>query len=257
MHFTRRCPNWGVIKNILIVILVVLEIATFMAFNNKYSKLQRDNMDLESIINNQLSIIQGLNVKNNDLDKRNNELNNQTSDLNDKNNDLNNQLLQLEESNEQLLNENEKLLEEKTKLENEISSLKTQSSTDHRDFKSYMGYTAITNKASKQWMLQTQATTDEDGIRCIDGRPLVAVGTGWGLSVGDYATVTCANGNSFDVVIGDIKDDKHTLADNKTTASNGCRCEFIVDMDNLNSSVKKRGSVAILQKYSGYVVDIK
>ena len=125
-----------------------------------------------------------------------------------------------------------------------------------RDFKSYMPYTAITNKSSKQYKLQQQATTDSNGIRCIDSRPMVAVGTGWGLKVGDIALVTCENGNSFEVVIGDIKADKHTDAENKTTTSNGCRCEFIVDLKNLNQTVKSRGNVAVLEKYNGYVTNI-
>ena len=120
-----------------------------------------------------------------------------------------------------------------------------------------MSYKAITNQLSKQWALQQQATTNENGFRCIDGKPLVAVGTGWGLSVGDSAIVYCDNGNSFEVVIGDIKADIHTLLDNKTTASNNCRCEFIVDMSSLNSTVKRRGNVSVLQEYSGYVIDIK
>lgn len=129
--------------------------------------------------------------------------------------------------------------------------------TNNYDFKSYMPYTAITSRVSKQWELQQNAYTDENGFRCINGLPLVAVGTGWGLSVGDSATVTCDNGNSFKVVIGDIKADIHTLTDNKTTASNNCRCEFIVDMNVLNTTVKRLGNVSVLEQYSGYVIDIK
>ena len=236
MHFTRRCPKVGTIKNILIIILVIFEVYMLIMFNNKYSKLENVNNSLESTINNQINIIK---------------------DLNTKNNNLNNKVTQLEEDTTQLKKEKDQLLEEKTKLENEISSLKNQPQTSHRDFKSYMSYTAITNKSSKQWILQQQATTDGNGFRCIDGLPLVAIGTGWGLSVGDYATVICDNGNVFDVVIGDIKSDVHTLEDNKTTTSNGCRCEFIVDMGSLNHSVRNRGSVSVLQEYSGYVVDIQ
>lgn len=127
---------------------------------------------------------------------------------------------------------------------------------NHNDFKSYMSYTAITDKTSAQWQIQQRAYTNEDGIRCIDGVPLVAVGTGWGLSVGDSAIVTCDNGNSFRVIIGDIKADIHTMADNKTTAANNCRCEFIVDVNALNKTVKKLGNISALKQYSGYVVSI-
>lgn len=125
------------------------------------------------------------------------------------------------------------------------------------DFKSYMPYTAITNKASKQYKLQQQAYTDKNGLRCIDGRPMVAVGTGWGLSVGDMALVTCENGNSFEVIIGDIKADVDTNSDNKTTTSNNCRCEFIVDMGELNSTVKRSGNMAVFEEYNGYVINVQ
>lgn len=134
--------------------------------------------------------------------------------------------------------------------------LNAETGMNRKDFKSYMSYTAITNKTSAQWQLQQRAHTNRDGIRCIDGVPLVAVGTGWGLSVGDSAIVTCDNGNSFRVVIGDIKADIHTMSDNKTTAANNCRCEFIVDVNALNKTVKKLGNISALEKYSGYVISI-
>jgi hypothetical protein len=240
MHLTRRCLNRGIIKNILIIILVVFEVTILVVFNNKCDKLKNTNIELESMIQNQSNTIE---------------------DLNTQDNDLNNRVLQLEENNSQLTEEKTKLLEDKANLEWEISSLKTEPQImpqiNYKDFKSYMSYTAITNRSSRQWALQQQAATNENGFRCIDGRPLVAVGTGWGLSVGDRAVVYCDGGNSFEVIIGDIKADIHTLSDNKTTASNNCRCEFIVDMGGLNKTVKSRGNVSALQEYSGYVVDIK
>lgn len=240
MHATRRYLNRGVIKNILIIILVLFEVAIFIVFNNKCSQLKNINNELETTIDDQTNIIK---------------------DLNAQNNDLNNRVLQLEEKNSLLTEEKNTLLEDKASLEWELSSLKTDPQiipqTNYKDFKSYMSYKTITNSSSKQYALQQQATTNENGFRCIDGKPLVAVGTGWGLSVGDSAVVYCDNGNSFEVVIGDIKADIHTLSDNKTTASNNCRCEFIVDMSNLNPTVKRRGNVSVLQEYSGYVVNIK
>ena len=120
-----------------------------------------------------------------------------------------------------------------------------------------MSYTAITNKSSSQWKLQQRAYTDENGFRCIDGYPLVAIGTGWGCWVGDTILITCENGNSFKAIVGDIKADRHTTEDNKTTLSNNCRCEFIIDSSALHPSVKSAGNVAVLQQYSGYVVNIQ
>lgn len=236
MRFTLRCPNKGIIKNTLIIILIAFEVAIFVVFSNKCDQLKNTNTELKSTIQNQINTIKDLNIQNNDL---------------------NNRVLQLEEESGMLTEEKNKLLKDKENLESEISSLKIKPQTNYKDFKSYMSYTAITNQSSKQWALQQQAITNDNGFRCIDGKPLVAVGTGWGLSVGDHAVVYCDGGNNFEVIIGDIKADIHTLSDNKTTASNNCRCEFIVDMSSLNPTVKSRGSVSVLQKYSGYVVDIK
>ena len=236
MRLTRRPISLGVIKNILIIILVVFEIVILTVCNNKSNQLKHTNNQLESTINYQINTIQNLTT--------------QTEALN-------NRVLQLEKENSALVQENMQLIDEKAKLEEELSSINTVTQENKNDFKSYMNYTAITNRLSKQWELQKQATTNENGLRCINGVPLVAVGTGWGLDVGDYAVVYCDNGNNFDVVIGDIKADIHTMSDNKTTSANNCKCEFIVDINQLNQSVKKRGDVSVLQEYSGYVVDIK
>jgi predicted RNase H-like nuclease (RuvC/YqgF family) len=174
-----------------------------------------------------------------------NQQTNTITDLEDKNTNLSTHLTQLEAEN--------KKLKEDNKSKNKTPEI---AQISKRDFKSYMSYKAIINTSSKQYRLQQQASTDANGIRCINSRPMVAVGTGWGLKVGDTALITCENGNSFEVVIGDIKADVHTDASNKTTISNGCRCEFIVDMSNLNTTVKNRGNVAVLKQYNGYITNI-
>jgi hypothetical protein len=167
------------------------------------------------------------------------------NDLKDENSNLNVRVSQLEKENLQPQQEEPQTQPQET------------TSTNHSDFKSYMPYTTITNRASKQLELQQQAYTDSNGLRCIDGRPMIAVGTGWGVSVGDVVLVTCENNNSFEAIIGDIKDNIDTNADNKTTSANNCRCEFIVDMNELNSHIKISGNVAVLEQYSGYVVNVQ
>ena len=129
-------------------------------------------------------------------------------------------------------------------------------SVSANDFKTYMSYRAITNTSSAQYALQQEASTDENGIRRYDDYPMVAVGSGWGLAVGDIGLVECDNGNSFLVIVGDMKSDKHTDSSNKTTLANGCRCEFIVDPDKLDSTAKFMGNVATIEQYSGYVTNI-
>ena len=226
MHSTHRSPSWGTIGNILIIILILITIIVSIHARDEYAELKEFNDALSITVNEQTSTI-----------KR----------LEEENTNLNTIVSELEE-------ENKKLKEEYTQLQAQ-TQITTQVS--RRDFKSYMPYTAITDKSSTQWQLQQFATTDINGLRCIDGKPMVAVGTGWGVSVGDSAIITCDNGNSFEVVIGDAKANIHTDSTNKTTIANNCRCEFIVDSKQLNPTVKTIGNVAVLQQYNGYVVNVQ
>ena len=124
------------------------------------------------------------------------------------------------------------------------------------NFKSYMSYKAITDRTTKQWALQQDAVTNSDGLRCIGDIPLVAIGTGWSIAVGDMATVHLDNGNTFDIIVGDIKDDKHTDSTHKVTIVNGCATEFIVDIYMLPRYARISGSISAIDKYNGAVVNI-
>lgn len=225
MHINLRSPLLGtIIKHgltiILFVIIVVLSVWTHQT-TKEYKEI---GQSLGLTINEQTNTIR---------------------DIKSENSELKAYISKLEEENARLENE----LKEKKKETVIIQATK-------KDFKSYMPYTAITNTSSAQYKLQQRATTDADGIRCIDSKPMVAVGTGWGVKVGDTVLIVCENGNNFEAVIGDIKADAHTKSDNKTTAANGCRCEFIVDMNGLNTTVKTGGNVAVLAKYSGYITNV-
>lgn len=217
MRLLRRTSFWVVI----VVTLILIMTCMYFHMKNKYMELKTYNEVLCNTINKQTSSI-------NELENENIELKSYIS--------------QLEEKNAQLQQEDK---------------IPQTQETNHSDFKSYMAYTAITNKASKQYKLQQSAYTGENGFRYIDGRPMVAVGTGWGLSIGDIALITCENNNSFEVVIGDYKANKDTTSDNKTTLSNNCRCEFIIDIKELNSTVKRSGNVAVLNQYKGYVINVQ
>lgn len=238
----------NIITAIIFVTIIIVSLVRNAELNESSNKLSNDISEREKIINR--------------LTNDNRNLNEDIKQLNEYADKLEENIGQLEDANNKL-HEEDKLSQQKIKdlvseiekLENELSQLKELSY--RKDFKSYMPYQAITNKESMQWKLQLQATTNEDGIRCIDGIPLVAVGTGWGLWVGDVAIVTCENGNTFKVMVGDIKDDSHTDAANKTTVSNGCRCEFIVDVEKIDATARKLGNMATLSKYSGYVVNIE
>jgi TolA-binding protein len=175
-------------------------------------------------------------------------------------------LTQLQDSYDALQNENTDLQHDVQVLDTVINNLTTQLEenkavfdveTNKRDFKSYMPYTVITDRSSPQWPLQQQAYTNEAGIRCIDGIPMIAIGTGWGAWVGDKVLVVCENGNRFIAIVGDIKSNAHTDKNNQTTSDNGCRCEFIVDLSILDDKTRVLGNIAAtMPEYAGYVVCI-
>lgn len=125
-------------------------------------------------------------------------------------------------------------------------------------FKSFMSYKAITNKSSNQYKLQSKyAYTDDFGIRMVDNRYCIAVGTYFKANIGDYADVLLDNGTVIPVVISEIKSNEHTCDLNITTA-NGCATEFIVDKSSLGKTIKKMGDISYVKKeWNSKVTEIK
>lgn len=112
------------------------------------------------------------------------------------------------------------------------------------EFKTYMDYKTITNMSSKQYSLQQLAYTDEQGFRKFNGQYLVAVGTYYATAVGKELRVTLEDGSTFYAMVGDIKMDIHTDANNQYIPTNGNIIEFIVDVDKLDPLTKKLGNVS-------------
>ena len=113
-----------------------------------------------------------------------------------------------------------------------------------KGFKSFMSYKTITDTSSKQYELQKYAYTGEYGIRQINGRFCVAIGTAFDTEVGTYFDLVLENGTVIPCVLSDIKADEHTLCDNVTTANNGCVSEFVVDIKHLKKEIKMHGDVS-------------
>ena len=124
------------------------------------------------------------------------------------------------------------------------------------EFKTYMDYRKITDKTSKQWNLQQLATTNEKGFRVFNGRYLVAVGSYYANEVGKELRITLDNGFVFYAMVGDIKMDIHTDANNQYVPINGNIVEFIVDIDKLDPITKKLGDVSNLG-FEGKIVKIE
>lgn len=113
-------------------------------------------------------------------------------------------------------------------------------------FKTYMDYRTITNKATKQWEMQQEATTDSTGLRIHNGRYMVAVGSYYAKQVGVELRITLDSGKTFTAVVGDLKQDRHTDSRNQFVPANGNIVEFIVDVNKLPATARRLGDVSPL-----------
>ena len=111
--------------------------------------------------------------------------------------------------------------------------------------KTYEPYDKITSKTSKQFKLQEKAYTDDDGFRMLNGRYMIAVGSGVSQDIGRYVDLVLENGTVIPCIIGDAKADKHT--DNEfhvMTKHSRCVSEFIVDTTVMNCDLMSTGNMS-------------
>lgn len=112
-------------------------------------------------------------------------------------------------------------------------------------FKSFMDYRCITATGSKQYQLQhTSAYTGTYGIRQINGRYCVAIGSHFTTEIGKYFDLILENGTIIPCVLGDAKADKDTDSSNIITEHNGCLSEFVVDTNSLHSKARQMGDIS-------------
>lgn len=115
-------------------------------------------------------------------------------------------------------------------------------------FKSYMGYkrgsSIIFHKKSRQYKLQTVAETSEEGVRTVNGRYCVALGSYYTNRIGQYFDLVLENGTVIECILADAKADCHTDSSNRITVANGCMSEFVVDLSVLPKNAKIRGNVS-------------
>ena len=114
--------------------------------------------------------------------------------------------------------------------------------------KSYMPYTSITDKSSLQFNLQQNyAYTGNFGIRQINGRYCVAVGTAFETNIGTYIDLILDNDEIISGIVSDIKSSNDTISNNITRAENGCVSEVVVDLQSLNDKARKTGDISSCQ----------
>ena len=116
-------------------------------------------------------------------------------------------------------------------------------STPYNHIKSYMDWEAIKSRSSAQWRLQQKAYTGEYGIRQVNGRFCVAVGSAYTTTVGQYLDLVLEDGTIITCILADCKADIHTNSDN-TLTYDGSLAEFVVNTSSLSNTVRYTGDIS-------------
>lgn len=123
--------------------------------------------------------------------------------------------------------------------------------------KSYMSYRAITSKSSRQYKLQNSlAYTDNNGLRMVNGRYCVALGSYYTTTIGQWVDIELENGEIIQGILADCKSNKHTDATNRI-CFDGSVVEFVVDTKTLDKTAKKMGDISYLNNWNSKVASIK
>lgn len=130
-------------------------------------------------------------------------------------------------------------------------------STPYNTIKSFMGYHKITSQGSEQYKLQQKAYTGQYGIRQVNGRFCVAVGSAYTTTIGQYIDLILENGTTIPCILAECKDDKDTNADN-TITFDGSLAEFVVDIKTLNKNIMYAGSASkACDSWESTIVEIR
>lgn len=117
----------------------------------------------------------------------------------------------------------------------------------NNSFKSYMSYRCITNTGSNQYKFQQKCYTGNYGIRMNGERYCIAVGSYYTTKIGTKIDLVMQNGAIIKCILADCKANAHTDSTNRQNP-NGSIAEFIVDMNELNSTAKYMGDISYCNK---------
>lgn len=96
-------------------------------------------------------------------------------------------------------------------------------------FKSYENYLAITSTNTPHYKLQhNYAKTADNGIRTVNDRYCIALGSYFTKTIGQYIDVVLQNGTVIECILGDQKSDAHTEWPH-VAHPDGSIVEFIID----------------------------
>jgi hypothetical protein len=127
------------------------------------------------------------------------------------------------------------------------------------DFKSFEDYRQITSTSSPHYELQREhARTGTYGIRMVDGRFCIALGSYFTEEIGQYVDIILENGTVIPCILGDQKADAHTDALHIAHRTDGSVVEFIVDRNALPERAQARGNISYCcDEWNSPVVQIK
>lgn len=103
----------------------------------------------------------------------------------------------------------------------------------------YMDYKAVTARSSAQYQLLNSDSAHTDkitGIRMIDDRYCIALGSYYTSKVGQKVNLVFENGTVIKCILGDCKSDKHTDPSHRFHSVDGSVAEFIVDSEYFDST---------------------
>lgn len=110
--------------------------------------------------------------------------------------------------------------------------------------KSYMDYRCITSRNSRQYRLQAKyGYTGSNGVRMVNGRYCIALGSYYTHNIGQYVDLILGNGTVIKCIVADAKSNRHTNSNN-SVGRDGSVAEFVVDTPRLSSSVKRMGDIS-------------
>ena len=123
--------------------------------------------------------------------------------------------------------------------------------------KSYMDYRCITSVSSKQYKLQANAAyTGTYGLRMVNGRYCIALGSYYTTTIGQYVDVELENGKVIKGILADCKSDAHTDSTNRINP-NGSVVEFVVDTRALDYASMIMGDISYVNGWDSKVVNVR
>lgn len=141
-----------------------------------------------------------------------------------------------------------------------VSKKKLKSTTKiapSNTIKTYMDYHTITNTTSQQYKLQQKAYSGNYGIRQVDGRYCIALGSYYTSTIGVYVDIILKNGTVIPCIVADCKADSDTDSKN-IMHPDGSLVEFVVDVNTLNHKAKIMGDMSYVNnKWKSEVKKVK